>query len=78
MTTMLCERCWQPIDRATEPLRLIPKRVPDLAGRQESLRLQAAVHARPCVEPDVGEWDPKRRGVAPAAVRWAAEQADDR
>lgn len=76
MTILICERCWAPIDRPTEPLRLTTRRVRDPAGRTR--RLQSAVHARPCVQPDRGDWDPVRRGGSPAALRWAAEQADHR
>lgn len=77
MRTLVCERCWSRIDRATEPLRLTLHHVADAEGGPER-RVQSAVHARACVRPDPGEWDPIRRGVAPAALRWANEQADHR
>ncbi len=77
MRTLVCERCWSEIDRASEPLRLIPHRVPDVADGGVR-RLHAAVHARACTRPDTGEWNPVRRGVAPAALHWANEQADHR
>ncbi|MBW0106119.1 hypothetical protein [Pseudonocardia sp. KRD291] len=77
MRTLVCERCWSQIDRSTEPLRLIPHPVAD--GEDGQVRhLHAAVHARACVRPDTGEWNPVRRGVSPAALRWANEQADHR
>lgn len=76
MRTLVCEQCWSEIDRATEPLRLIPHRVN--VGEGQVRRLHAAVHARACVRPDHGEWNPVRRGVAPAALQWANEQADHR
>ncbi len=75
--TLLCERCYNPIHRPTEPLRFSAHRAPDgPAGRAGWL--YSAVHARPCERPDQGDWNPDRRGVSPAAVQWAAEQADDR
>lgn len=77
MRTLICERCWSEIDRASEPLRLIPHLVRDGANGQ-ARRLHSAVHARACVRPDHGDWNPIRRGVAPAALRWANEQADHR
>ncbi|TCK22908.1 hypothetical protein [Pseudonocardia endophytica] len=75
--TLLCERCCGPIHRSTEPLRLTWHRVPDERGGPARW-LQSAVHALPCEEPDVGEWDTIRRGAAPAALRWAAERDDHR
>ncbi|RZT86577.1 hypothetical protein EV383_3474 [Pseudonocardia sediminis] len=77
MTTLVCERCWSEIDRSSEPMRLIPHRVTD-GESGEVRRLQSAVHARACTAPDPGAWNPIRRGVAPAAMRWANEQADHR
>jgi len=74
---LLCERCCAPIHRPTEPLRLTWHRVVDEPGGAARW-LQSAVHARHCTEPDVGDWDRIRRGAAPAALRWAAERADDR
>lgn len=72
MRTLVCERCWSEIDRATEPLRLTTHHVGE--GRS----VHSAVHARACLLPDRGDWNPTRRGVAPAALRWANEQADHR
>lgn len=74
---LLCERCCAPIHRPTEPLRLTWHRVPDQRGGPARW-LQSAVHARPCAEPDMGEWNSIRRGAAPAALRWAAERDDHR
>lgn len=77
MSTLICERCWSPIHRPTEPIRLTDHHVDDGPGGQRRT-LQSAVHARPCVQPDRGDWNPIRRGSSPAAQRWAAEQADHR
>ncbi|MEQ3549347.1 hypothetical protein WIS52_02585 [Pseudonocardia nematodicida] len=64
MRDLLCERCWSPIDRTREPLRMSTVR--------------SYVHALPCLPPDTGEWDSGRRGLSPAAIRHAAASADHR
>lgn len=69
---LLCERCWNVIDRSCEPFRMA--RCPAPAGPVA----RTFVHALPCRTPDTGDWDPVRRGVSPAALRHAAAQADHR
>lgn len=66
---LLCERCWNVIDRSREPFRM---------ARCGTAGARTFVHAMPCLTPDTGEWDPIRRGVSPAAIRHAASQADHR
>ncbi|ANY09248.1 hypothetical protein [Pseudonocardia sp. HH130630-07] len=71
---LLCERCYNPIDRTREPMRVRTHGgvLPDGAP------VRTHVHALPCARPDTGEWDRSRRGLSPAAVRHAAAQADHR
>lgn len=71
---LLCERCWNPIDRTCEPFR---SRTHDEIAAGDG-PVASHVHALPCARPDTGEWDDARRGLSPAAVHHAAAQADDR
>ena len=73
--TLLCERCWSPIDRTREPLRTA-RAAPH--GAADGGPLRTFVHALPCLTPDTGDWNPVRRGLSPAAIRHAAAQADHR
>ena len=71
---LLCERCWNPIDRTAEPLRMNT-----LGGvAPDGAPVRTVVHALPCQSPDTGDWDAGRRGLSPAAVRHAAARADHR
>lgn len=69
---LLCERCFNPIDRTREPLRAQDGCAVD--GRP----VTTFVHALPCELPDRGDWDRGRRGLSPAALHHAAAQADHR
>ncbi|MEV1290992.1 hypothetical protein [Pseudonocardia sp. NPDC049635] len=71
---LICERCWNPIDRTVEPLRMTTPG--GVAAHGAPVR--TFVHALPCVAPDTGDWDTGRRGLSPAAVRHAAARADHR
>ena len=71
---LICERCWNPIDRTSEPIRFRTHGGVTAAGTP----VRSHVHALPCALPDTGEWDGARRGLSPAAVHHAAAQADHR
>lgn len=79
MAILLCERCYAPIDPARErhvTLAHIDGALPDGGLRW----VHSALHVGPCgalatdrsaaEPPDTGEWDPRRRGFAPAAAAW--------
>ncbi|WP_226351083.1 hypothetical protein [Pseudonocardia sp. ICBG601] len=55
----LCERCLNPIDPTTEPLRMRTHGGTTPAGGP----VRSFVHALPCARPDTGDWDHGRRGL---------------
>jgi hypothetical protein len=81
MRTHLCERCYAPIDTATErytTLAHIQGVEPDGTVRW----VHSALHMSPCGAParersaaepaDRGDWNPARRALSPAAAAWIA------
>ncbi|MFP5021747.1 hypothetical protein [Pseudonocardia phyllosphaerae] len=71
---LLCERCFNPIDRTREPFRAHSRGGVTAGGGP----VTTYVHALPCELPDTGDWDTARRGLSPAAIRHAAAQSDHR
>ena len=72
--TLLCERCYAPVDRTREPFRCRTHR----GVAPDGTPVHSYVHALPCAPPDTGDWDGARRGLPPAAIHHAAAQADHR
>ncbi|GEL19961.1 hypothetical protein [Pseudonocardia asaccharolytica] len=79
----LCERCYSPIERGEDHVRLA-----HIDGAQADGTLSwcySYLHTAACCAvagersaaepPDTGDWNPVRRAFSPAAARWAARSA---